>query len=151
MITLDGPEFYGFTIFCDDIRQEVGGKITYVGAYGGRLLVHGDFPVRLPKFALGITYIQRRASFIQPSKFLVFLPGDSDDQPSIESETIPDAVERYGAPAEDVTNSANSILAINSMIVLSPFEMKQPGHIKVRATRGDALVRLGALLIERAP
>jgi hypothetical protein len=133
MITLDGPEFYGFTIFCDDIRQEVGGKITYVGAYGGRLLVHGDFPVRLPKFALGITYIQRRASFIQPSKFLVFLPGDSDDQP------------------EDVTNSANSILAINSMIVLSPFEMKQPGHIKVRATRGDALVRLGALLIERAP
>jgi hypothetical protein len=32
------------TIFCDDIRHELGGKLSYIGVYSGRLIVP-DFPV----------------------------------------------------------------------------------------------------------
>ena len=60
MITDDSPEAYGYTIFCDDIRAEVGGKLTYVGSYSGTMLVHGSFPTIVPKLALGMVYLQRR-------------------------------------------------------------------------------------------
>src|SRR6266849_4932270 len=41
--TAPAPDFYGNTIFCDDIRLELEGKITYVGVYTGSLLVKADF------------------------------------------------------------------------------------------------------------
>lgn len=42
-----------FTIFCDDIRQEMGGKITYVGTYTGSMQVP-KFPTMLPKFCISV-------------------------------------------------------------------------------------------------
>jgi hypothetical protein len=42
-----------FTLFSDDIRQEVGGKITYVGTYTGSMQVP-EFPATLPKFCISV-------------------------------------------------------------------------------------------------
>jgi hypothetical protein len=39
------------TLFCDDIRHEVGGKLSYIGVYSGGLFVRA-FPVTLPKLCL---------------------------------------------------------------------------------------------------
>lgn len=41
-------EPYGITIFCDDIRYEMGGKITYVGVYHQTLNIRGELPIFLP-------------------------------------------------------------------------------------------------------
>jgi hypothetical protein len=41
------------TIFCDDIRHELGGKLSYIGVYSGRLIVP-DFPVTLPKLCVAV-------------------------------------------------------------------------------------------------
>lgn len=38
-------------IYCDDIRQEVGNKNSYMGVYAGDLFVEA-FPVTLPKFCI---------------------------------------------------------------------------------------------------
>src|SRR5262249_39756655 len=86
MITADSPEAFGYTIFCDDIRIEVGGKLTYVGVYTGRMFVHGSFPVTVPKLALGITYMQRHDKLVWPITYWIFLPGDGEDKPSIIAE-----------------------------------------------------------------
>ena len=40
-----------FTTFCDDIRQEIGGKLSYMGVYSSDLYV-GGFPITLPKFCV---------------------------------------------------------------------------------------------------
>ena len=48
--------------FCDDIRREVGNKLTFVGCYADDLLV-GALPVTLPQLAVqmkAITPIDRR-------------------------------------------------------------------------------------------
>lgn len=37
--------------FCDDIRHEVGGKVSFIGAYSQKMLVQ-QFPVRLPKLCV---------------------------------------------------------------------------------------------------
>jgi hypothetical protein len=48
------------TIFCDDIRHEVGGKLSYIGVYSGRLLVPG-FPLSLPKLCVAVRAVAPRA------------------------------------------------------------------------------------------
>ena len=45
---------FGLTIFCDDIRSEIDGKISLIGCYTGRMMIGGEFPVILPKLGLSI-------------------------------------------------------------------------------------------------
>jgi hypothetical protein len=57
------PDFYGYSIFCDDIRLEIDGKVTYVGAYtSGILLVKTDFRSLYRNFVLRSSSIKRRGS-----------------------------------------------------------------------------------------
>lgn len=44
------------TIFCDDIREEVGNKRSLMGIYHGEMFVH-SMPILLPKLCFYITYI----------------------------------------------------------------------------------------------
>src|SRR5262249_34042823 len=92
MTVLPTPEIYGYTIFCDDIRQEVGGKISFVGVYSDTIFIHGEFPVTLPKFAFVISLIQRREILERNIQVQIFLPGDDEDSPSI-SQQISEPVE----------------------------------------------------------
>jgi hypothetical protein len=43
MKTPIGPDAYGYTIFCEDIRTEVGGKLTYVCVFGDGIQFNGEF------------------------------------------------------------------------------------------------------------
>jgi hypothetical protein len=155
VIIADGPEAYGDTIFCDDIRAEIGGKLTFVGMYTTVMFVYGTFPFVIPKFALRIVYRQRHDSIILPIKFWIFVPGDSDEKPSIElvipdeaaQQTI-DNVMKMAATAQETMQ--HPYATIFSQMILSPFLIREPGMLKVRAVRGDRLIRLGALLIKAA-
>ncbi len=44
------------TLFCDDIRHETGGKLSFIGVYSGELLVPA-FPVALPKLCLFVNIV----------------------------------------------------------------------------------------------
>jgi hypothetical protein len=45
---------YGVTIYCDDIRQEMGNKPSYMGVYTGQLIVQAEEPVLLPKLCAAV-------------------------------------------------------------------------------------------------
>ncbi|WP_133510302.1 DUF6941 family protein [Candidatus Thiosymbion oneisti] len=47
---------YVETLFCDDIRHEMGGKLSFIGVYSGELLVPA-FPVTLPKLCLFVNIV----------------------------------------------------------------------------------------------
>src|SRR5215470_6272357 len=73
---------YGYSIFCDDIRNEPGGKLSFIGCYNGIIFISGRFPLVLPKLCVH-THILSPAS--RPfSSILVrcYLPGD--EQPFAE-------------------------------------------------------------------
>ena len=59
---------YVHATYCDDIRQEVGGKLTLVGVYNGSLLVP-SFPVVLPKLCLALQVV---TAVSEPLKDLTF-------------------------------------------------------------------------------
>jgi hypothetical protein len=151
---------YGITIFCDDIRQEVGNKITYVGCYRSVLYVQGGFPLVLPKFGIAITY--REPEEMKPEKvgLHIYLPGDPDGKPTIQGELVseemvknvvegkaPTLVAVLGDESKDLVR----IREIQNTLMLSPLVISQPGTIRVRGRRGDEAVVLGALSIQPAP
>ena len=46
---------YKCVLFCEDIRQEVGGRVSLMGILGTKLLVQ-DFPLVFPKICLFIEW-----------------------------------------------------------------------------------------------
>lgn len=53
-----------FCLFCDDIRQEIGGKLSYIGTYQSVLIVtlppNSQEPAFLPKFAIAVWLLSDR-------------------------------------------------------------------------------------------
>jgi hypothetical protein len=152
MITLDGPDVFATTIFCDDVRVEVGGKISLIGSYSDNMYVHGGFPFVLPKFGFFVRVVQSHRAWMPISKIVAFLPEDSEDHWSLE-QTLPDSIHEAAVEEAnaDVEGQAHGVLTINVHFVVAPLVLKAPGVIKVRAVRGDALVRCGLLNISAPP
>jgi hypothetical protein len=158
METLKPSDFYGYTIFCDDIRHEVGGKVTFVGVYTKHMYVHDAFPCLLPKFGVWIQYNQHPDHIVKPIKFFIYLPGDKDDGPSIILQ-VPeggtnDAIAKSGYLKRNLSLSDEinpTFVGMGSSNVFSPFIIPAPGLIMVRAVRNGTLVRLGSLAVMPAP
>lgn len=155
METLPAPDVFGNAIFCDDIRTEIGGKLTFVGCYFNDMNFGADFPITIPKFCIAVSYWQRKASLILPIVFLVFLPGDSEDKASIEfgttEELTEELIEQQRIKAIESGVDDPQFTTFSTHIILANLVISQPGFIKVRARRNDHLVRLGSLRIQQLP
>ncbi len=160
MALLPAPDVYGYTIFCDDIRQEVGGKIFFIGAYTGTMIVHVPFPASLSIFAMGIVLLQRKSVFVPKIGLRIFLPGDPDDAPSIQAEaneTAEGAIAAATAAEAETLHpdthelEADRYVISHSYLKFAQLVIKQPGVVKVRGLIGDDMIRLGALRVSPPP
>jgi hypothetical protein len=154
METLESPAVFGHTIFCDDIRHEVGGKLTFVGVYQNHLALT-QFPAVLSKFGFGISFFQRPEVFEPAVKLLVFVPGDSPEVASIQvdiNELSPgEVMEKASAFRETFPRADSSYIAGRANLVLEQFTINEPGAVKVRIEHRGKLVRLGAMNFFQAP
>jgi hypothetical protein len=148
MKVAEPPDAYGYTTFCDDIRMELGGKITLVGVYGGQMVLAGPLPGVLPKLALHISYRQRYDRIVLPVQFRVFFPWDDPEKPMVID--IPDeGVQSAAQKARLLSERGGEVAFSNVTFQFSfvPFVIMGTGVIRVRAVRGDELVRLGGIEI----
>jgi hypothetical protein len=134
---------YGYTIFCDDIRQEANGKWIYIGVYSAEMIIFGVPPMLLPTFVAATTYRERPGESDVPVKIKMFVPGS--DCAAVELD-VPVAVMR-SAQFSTETEGEDRIFSAIVPIRLSPLLLRQGGLIKIRAYRGDDEIRLGALLV----
>jgi hypothetical protein len=155
MTVLPSPDVHGYTIFCDDIRQEMGGKISFMGVYSGTMFIHGEFPFTLPKFGFGITLMQRREILEPNIQVKIFLPGDAEETPSIStqaSETVEGTVAAQTAAAvEGLPMGDERVVAMHMHLIAAPLIFKEPGIMKVRALRRGDLIRLGSIRVVSQP
>lgn len=153
---VDLPDIFGSVIFCDDIRIEQSGKFIYVGVYQGVMLVHTEFPIKLPKFGVAVSIMQRVELFVPSIKLAIFLPGDADDNASILADikeaSSGDFARRARANSDlaGIEQVEREWVSANSNLMFESFEIKQPGMIKVRAEIGSRLCRLGSLSVGSA-
>jgi hypothetical protein len=138
---------FGYTIFCDDIRQESNGKLIYLGVYQTDMTIFGTFPAILPTFTMMIRYNERRTDSGDPVTIKIFVPGN--DQPvfqvTIDTATMRSALPRSDLPGED------EIISTLIPVRLSPLQIETEGRIKVRAYKGDDEIRLGTLNVRIVP
>lgn len=134
---------YMHTIFCDDVRQEVGNKVSFMGIYGPQMFV-ANIPWVLPKICIAIDV---RTPVGKPFKQLKFRLFRGDD---LLSETdVPDETLAQNAPRLDVTDT--HYLAVGFVAQIGPIVVNEPFLLRARAITETEELRGAALSIELAP
>src|SRR5450759_1276936 len=100
------PNAWGFSLFCDDIRHELGGKTTIVGIYQIDMIYPPEvvFPLVIPKFGIFVKYYETPGALKNDLNLRVYFPGLEKDKPVVDIPILratlnPDAAPQY--PLED--------------------------------------------------
>jgi hypothetical protein len=141
---------WGFSLFCDDIRSELGGKLSVMGIYQTDMVFPQNiiFPFIYPKFCILIKYYEVQNVFTDDLTIRVFLPGDVKDLPSI---NLPlSSLNRNTSPPYPLEDDQERIFNVTFPLTLIPFPIKQEGFVKVRVECGGVIINLGSLMIRKA-
>jgi hypothetical protein len=140
---------YGYSIFCDDIRNEAGGKLSFIGCYNGIILISGQFPLVLPKLCVHVHILSPASQPFSSIAVRCYLPGD--DKPFFEE---PIETPERQDQTELVVNlktdtSAPLFIVAATSLIFAPLELRSSGLMRVRAViDADQELRLGSLRIE---
>ncbi|WP_027967294.1 DUF6941 family protein [Halomonas halocynthiae] len=129
-----------FNIFCDDIRQEVGDKLTFVGVYSNNLQVE-QLPATLPKLCLSVFCTFDRARPIKHMSIDVLLGETTIAQTEIE----PD---RFGESDSWLEESPG---VIQGNLIFSPLNITEPCVISLVVTADGEPLQSIPLDITQAP
>ena len=119
---MENANWFVHALFCDDIRQEMGNKVSFMGCYQGELLVP-FVPLMLPKLCVQVTI---SSTVAQPLKALtVRLDQDTNQLALIE---VPAGdLARLMSPTPE--NKARQSASVG--VMLSPFTITEPGELRV--------------------
>lgn len=136
------------TIFCDDIRQEVSGKISYIGVYAKELYVN-RFPAILPKLCLDIKVIT--PSDKPADSFVLYILKDEDvlQEITLTEEDIANGFnlsEHNNKLPEELEKIA---LVTGVQIIFSPLQLDEPCRLRVKVRiNGEDIFGLGLIVAQ---
>lgn len=121
-------------VFCDDIRQEVGNKVSIIGVYGGDIKFKAKPPIVYPKLCVA-----------------VWLDGDLADIP--ESITVhvlaqPGRASVFSAELKRPESKADPTThraRMQTLVEISPVMLKAPGRLEVEVEAGRETLKAGHL------
>lgn len=129
--------------YCDDIRQELGNKLSLMGCYQGELIV-SRVPVALPKLCV---YASVWTPKEQPFKSLIIriVQGDDVELARIE---LPQVGLAEAAQIRDETATRK---AVSTAIAFAPFAIEKSTSLRLVATTEEGEIIGPRLLIKVAP
>ncbi|HJE71432.1 DUF6941 family protein [Pseudomonas oryzihabitans] len=135
---------YAHVLYCDDIRNEVGNKLTLVGVYQGAL-VSAQIPALLPKLCVVLTlHTPKERMFEQVSVI-----GTYEDQEAFRMELGEEDLTSITAempPPGPETKSYEMTL----MAMLAPFQIETAGKLKIEIIADGEELRCSSLQITAA-
>jgi len=134
----------GYTIFCDDIRQEIGNKCSLMGIYGPDMFVDNPFPLMMAKMGFHITFRDDPHAQLSPITLCIYLPVYEQDNPTYRSDIYRSQAALPPLPGT-LGPTARRMATIN--VLLSPLNLKEPGKIKVRMLVDGEKIKLGTLRV----
>jgi hypothetical protein len=132
------------TLFCDDIRHEIGGKLSYIGVYSGGLFVPA-FPVTLPKLCLSARIVTPAN---EPLRTLILRV--LKDEENLQELTL-DEDQLAAASDADEDATEERIQMTQFMLVFSPIQFDEPCTLKVRVQTETGELRGMALKVDQLP
>lgn len=144
-----GTPPFAHALFCDDVRQEVNGKVTYVGVYGPDMLVT-RFPVTLPKLCVAtFVSVPHTATDVVPvfrlyrgpelEAELRVRPADGPDGAGVRRPDLPDL------PGPDAPEHRDVFLTVLTAVGVA---VDRPTRLTARVHMGDTVLRAGSLTIQ---
>lgn len=129
-------------IFCDDIRHEMGNKLSFMGCYQGELIVPA-MPFVLSKLCI---YASALTLPKKPFKTLAFRVVQDDDI-ELARLDIPADVLEQSAHTQDATATRKTV---STAIAFSPFSIEKPTSLRLLATTEEGEIVGPRLLIKIA-
>lgn len=136
---------YAHAVFCDDIRQEMGGKITLVGIYQGQCLVPA-IPCSLAKLCVSITISAPRSSPPKAVQVKGTYAGAEVISMNLDQTQI-DAI-MSGSPNHRPDGKRMMLVLMG---IMSPFMVKEPGRLALQVLADDDELPCDSLDINVAP
>ncbi len=136
---------YAHATFCDDIRHEMGGKLTLVGVYASDLLVP-KFPCVLPKLCLVLNILTSAREPFQLLKIRVL----KDEEVLAEGELMMQdwaALAAGAIPDDGETDEEERRLGLTAHFVFSPLKLDTPASIRVRIETEDGELKANGLRV----
>ncbi len=134
---------FAHAVYCDDVRQEVGNKISLIGVYHGKLFLP-QFPVVLPKLGIALWV---RTPATKPFRKLGFRVLIGDNQ-LVNVPVDQSIVDSY--LSMEPTTDPEKISMFHTSLIMSPVPLDGPTTIRVRVDTEDEELKAGALEIELA-
>lgn len=138
---------YGYSIFCDDIRTEVGEKLSLIGVYNGVLYLP-ELPFTLPKLCAQVAMVTNANEPFQSIKLLCLLPGEEAPLLSQQLDAAQLAEQDAVRENEEISEEAPDIV-VGASLIFSPLRIKSEGLIKIHAVIDGQTAQIGALQIAR--
>lgn len=130
---------YLFVQFCDDIRQEVGNKLSLIGCYGSELLVE-KLPAILPKLCVQAHLSTPLDQPFERATLRAYINGDI-----LAELEFPVAAVNARPRADDPTATRMNFTAI---MALSPFIFDKEGVVRIEAETESGIVKGGRLRLQ---
>ncbi len=134
------------TIYCDDIRQEVSGKLSYIGAYSTSLIV-ASFPITLPKLCVSIRIISPVQNPIESLTVQILKDDEVLQELVIDDEQL--AKSRESIPNLSSDEQQDGVQVFHAMTAFSPIQFDGPCALRVRAQTEDEEIRGVGLKVEQ--
>lgn len=131
------------TIWCDDIRMEVGNKMSLMGIYSAELLVP-TFPFVLQKLCLSCKI---SADIKKPFKQLKIVVSKNDEV--VAEIDMTESVLQQSVEANHIKDNAKFI-AVQSFFVLSQMTIDKPVTFKAKAISDTGVIMGHGLRVELA-
>jgi hypothetical protein len=137
------------TVYCDDIRQEVGGKLSLMGVYNAVMYVQ-QFPVTLPKLWIMATYVVPHDKPPKNLKIRVL----KNTEPLADLDATPNHLQELAnqnVPIAPMLESGERVIAAQTHVCFSPFTLDGPCVLRVVAITEKGEVPGMGLQIQQAP
>ncbi len=136
------------TVFCDDIRHELGGKLSFIGVYTGHLFV-STFPVTLPKLCLALTAITPAAQPFQKLDLRILKDDEVLAEASLDEAMLSGIANAAADLDSEGDGKKSGVQVLNSLFVFSPFQIDAPCRLRIRAiTESGELKGLPLMIAE---
>ena len=135
---------FAYSIFCDDIRNEVNNKTSFMGIVGN-LMYLPAFPIVLSKLCVVITANTPRDNPFKSLSFKGFLNETVLFEVDLDTEQLEQANQGQG-----LIEDPKGFLA-QAMFVLSPLHIEAAGKIKISVIADGEDLECGGLQLSQAP
>jgi hypothetical protein len=147
----------GTVVFCDDVRREVDGKLSFVGVYpANTMFVNGQFPQTISKLCAFIVFSEPKEMAFRrdfPLKLQVYFPGQIDK--TTHEQTFPhsrEAVEMaFAASITPADYDGPMYAKFMSILALSPATFETGGTVRIFMDYNGKRIRCGILTVTSAP